>query len=421
MPYVNEPFLQNPPRFAPRHSMFKHNALRRRHRNPVEEYFDSESGTTEERERDTVSPYGRADFDTTWAGKPVMSKTKSKAYKAKKKKAAKLKKEEKMGKMVYGPAKKKAKKKKATTKKVAKRKKSGVVKAGTKAAKAKMAKVRAGKKHATKKVAKKHKAAKHVVSLKALRKKLHGKKRHHVSVLKMGDGNYHTSPFVHRPFKPGVKVNPFGEAAMIVGANPKRRKRHKKAKHNPVRRHSMKRRVRHNPMGDLMGMLPMLGFGIGGAVASRVMPNLVMNLVPSSLVSDATIITWIKRALAVGTAVGGSMVIKQFRNKEEANAFLIGGIASELGRLVSDMVGGVFAGLGFDAFAEHNDIENRMNVVNQLKAAGYGALPENYNGYEALPENYSGDAGMGTIADFAEIDGYEGVEDYEDVEGVDGY
>lgn len=161
-------------------------------------------------------------------------------------------------------------------------------------------------------------------------------KRHIVAAYKLAGGRLFTSPFA-RTVKPLVRLNPFsrrysnpfGEELMMVGANPRRR-------------HTMaKRRQRGNPITNIRSLLPMIAGGTVGALATRIVPNM-LNLTNA----------WTLYAAQAAIVLGGGLVTGKFVGKAVSDGWVVGGAAYMLSNIVSGVVGGALAGLGVDAFPD---------------------------------------------------------------------
>lgn len=404
-----EPFLINPPRRLPkmRRSRMRLNPFRRNA--PVDDVDSYEQEWNREALRHKVASMAPAGMIISGGKRTKLSKraqrfsktletpAEIKAFKkewnkiARKKKAvkkvAKAKVAKIKGKKVKHVAKggsmakrkvakKKVTKKRAVKKRVVKRKASGVSKRkrttkmrkGSKAAKAwgrKMARLR---KAATpkRKVSKrrKHSTAKHARSVvkiekrKVSRKTLRGHKRRHVAVAHYGKA-WRTVPGVHKPFRAGVKVNPFkrnpfGSELMVVGANPRRRRRSKKGGSMAKRK-----RFHSNPMSSIKALAPMIAAGTVGALVTKMAPKtLGMTNV------------WAGYGVQVAAIVGGGYAADKWLGKQVSDGWIIGGAAVVLSNIISTAIPTVFAGLGLD----------------------YAAFPE----MGSFPEN-SGDLGMGMM------------------------
>ena len=283
-------------------------------------------------------------------------------------------------------------KKKAGAKKVSKRK-GGRLKKGSLAAKRFMAKLRRMRKSSKTKTVRRrvktvrHKTVRRRKSTVAKRRttrvsyKRRGFAKRHkrklVSAYRFG-GAWRTSPFARRPIKPGIRINPFGEELMVVGANPRRRKRRKYSR-NPKRRGGYMARRRHrsggkrkrfksNPMGSLKSLLPMALAGTGGALAAKMVPRML-----------GMTTAWSVYGTQAAVVVGGGYALDKYVGKNVADGWIIGSAAYVLSNVLATFVGGALAGLGLD---------------------GMGAFPEQYG---AFPEQMGmlGNDAMGEYADDA--------------------
>jgi len=168
------------------------------------------------------------------------------------------------------------------------------------------------------------------------RKELKGRKRRHIAVARYGKA-WRTVPGVHKPFRAGVKVNPFrrnpfGSALMVVGANPRRKKSRKSGGSMAKRK-----RFTSNPMSSIKALLPMIAAGTAGAVATKMAPKLLgMTNVWAGYGTQAAVI------------VAGGWAADKYINKNVSDAWIIGGAAMVLSSVISTTLGGVFAGLGLD-------------------------------------------------------------------------
>jgi hypothetical protein len=153
-------------------------------------------------------------------------------------------------------------------------------------------------------------------------KSMLGMHKHRPVVWESKDHRMFTSPAA-KIVKKGMKVNPFGEELMMIGANPRRRvggimahRKHRKHRRNPM--HKFGRIFKHNPiMGK--GVLTLILAGGVAAIASRMIPTMpgVSSFVGAS--------TWKKYAAQAAVLVGGSYIVTKFLKKPElSKAVMIG-------------------------------------------------------------------------------------------------
>jgi hypothetical protein len=235
---------------------------------------------------------------------------------------------------------------------------------GTKVAKRKKTTVKASRKR----VAKKRVA---VSKRKYTSKSLHGQKRRHVAVARYAKA-WRTVPGVHKPFRAGVKVNPFrrnpfGSELMVVGANPRRKKSRKSGGNMSKKR----KRFMSNPISSIKALAPMIAGGTVGALATKQMPKwLGMTNV------------WAGYGTQVATIAAGAYLVDKFSGKygkSVADGWIIGGASMVLSNVLSNTVGGVLAGLGLDydslsAFPEQQTMqafpEGGMGMLDNEGMAG---------------------------------------------------
>lgn len=174
-------------------------------------------------------------------------------------------------------------------------------------------------------------------------------KRHTIAAYKLR-GHLFTSPFA-RKVKPLVRLNPrryrrnpFGEELMVVGANPRRRKRSYSL--NPRRRRYMRRRhrksskrMRSNPIASMKTLLPMIATGTLGALITKAAPKLLGMTSP-----------WAAYGTQAAVVLGGGWAADKWVGRSLSDAWIIGGAALVLSDVIGGLIGGSFAGLGFDAF-----------------------------------------------------------------------
>jgi len=307
----------------------------------------------------------------------------------------------------------KAKRKKATKKGSARKKGSPAAKAWGR----KMARLRAagGKKHKVakrRKVAKRHK--KHIsawtaagrtrvpsVTRRKRRKVTVAKRRRatgkrHTIAAYMSKGIMRTGPRKHKyGVKSGFRINPFrsmhrnpfGEELMVIGANPRRKRRRKSTMSNPkhrrvgVRKMAKRHRVHKNPMSALTGLIPTLAWATGGAFAADMTPKLIFKYMPTIAGP------WAGYGIKAGVIAGGGYLIDKQFGKNAGESFIIGAVAASVATILTDLTSGFFAGLGLGELGD-----------------GMSAFPDHSN-LSALPENYA-DYGDGDIVDAYAIDGY---------------
>ena len=282
-------------------------------------------------------------------------------------------------------AKKKATKRKAVKKASSKKRKGGVKKGSAAAkkwgrlmARLRKAKSKTGTKRkrkavkvvATRKrksVKRSHAHTKHVKASvkvgkrKYSKKSIKGRKRKHVAVAHYGKA-WRTVPGIHKPFRAGVKVNPFrrnpfGSELMVVGANPRRKKSRKSGGSMAKRK-----RFHSKPMSSLKALAPMVIAGTVGAVATKMAPKLL-----------GMTNVWAGYGTQLAVIAGGGYAADKWLGKNVSDGWIIGGAAAVLSGIVSTTLGGVFAGLGLD----YED---------------YAAFPTNDNQMAAFP-----DGGMGML------------------------
>jgi hypothetical protein len=210
----------------------------------------------------------------------------------------------------------------------------------------------------------KHSTAKHSKAVvkagkrKYSKKTLKGHKRRHVAVARYGKA-WRTVPGVHKPFRAGVKVNPFnrnpfGSELMVVGANPRRRRRSKKGGSMAKRKRFMS-----NPMSSIKALTPMILAGTAGALVTKMAPKTL------GLTN-----VWAGYGAQLVVIAGGGYAADKWLGKQVSDGWIIGGAAMVLSNIISTAIPTVFAGLGLD----------------------YSAFPE----MGSFPEA-SGDLGMGMM------------------------
>lgn len=202
------------------------------------------------------------------------------------------------------------------------------------------------------------------------------------------------------------KKNPYGQEVVVVGRNPKRRKRRatrkrkrtykrrrnpvavapkrrRRRRSNPVARKVTRRRVRRNypvarrrkrrnPAMTFGGMnlrKPMtlimpVGVGVASLMATKAAPNM-LNL------------TGNMRYLAqVGVAVAGGMILKKPLGAQNAAVWAIVSLVSTASEVLRDKVGGVFSGMG--AFV---DFERGYPIPGADNMMGEYATSDNYGAF----------------------------------------
>lgn len=202
------------------------------------------------------------------------------------------------------------------------------------------------------------------------RKKLpaayHVKRAKHRPVVYSG---IHKGQYTRSPYSRSPQINPFGEEVMIVGANPKRRKRRTRRRvlrANPVRRHrrsySMKRRAnpvthrkrytrrhhyRRNPATAMtisyrrpMSLIMPALAGTGGFFAA--------DYIPAAIGMSASPLTRI--GIKAGVAFGGGMVVSKFMGSKSGSAFAIGAGINMLNDVLRTYIFKTATTAGFGAF-----------------------------------------------------------------------
>ena len=199
-------------------------------------------------------------------------------------------------------------------------------------------------------------------------------------------------PFLINPMpkRNRMRCNPLGEEVVILGLNPKHRRREtsmarrrsRRRKNpfglNPKRR---SRRTRRNPALSLGGVqstikktLPIAITGGAAIIASSIVPNLVRVSSP-----------WMRRGVQAATALAGGAVVSKAINKDHGLAWTIAGAAVIMADILQTYVVGRFMpGLtstaGFGALSEGDYYENAEY--------GMGAFPTGMSGLgmNAYPE-----------------------------------
>ena len=174
-----------------------------------------------------------------------------------------------------------------------------------------------------------------------------------------------------------ARKNPYGQEVIVVGANPRRRRKKatrkrktsrrrkrnpvaraprrravKRTRRNPVRRTAKRRSYRRNPVrkrrarrnmpmavGTMnvkkpMTLLMPLGTGIAALVITKMVPN-TLNLTGNMRI-----------AAQVAVAIGGGYILQKPIGKQNAMIFTIVSLVNTASEILSQRVGGVFAGLG---------------------------------------------------------------------------
>ncbi len=198
------------------------------------------------------------------------------------------------------------------------------------------------------------------------------------------------------------KKNFLGEEVLIVGANPRRRKRnkvHRRKRHyalaNPVRHH---RRRRHNPVRkrrharrrrnpiemsfkNPKSFIMPIAAGLAGKWASDKIPAMLGTTFSTG---------YMKIAAQAAIAFGGGMLLKRFVGKDAAQAFtLVAGVNAAIG-LFDQFVPGLFSGYsgGFGSLGYTAPIAHRMPSARQKQ--GYDAFPTDFS---AFPYETAGSGG----------------------------
>jgi len=196
-----------------------------------------------------------------------------------------------------------------------------------------------------------------------------------------------------------LKGNPFGEEVILMGANPKRRKRHstKRRKRsyaravNPPKRHKRRRtrinaanprkrvrarrRHRRNPAAiaasgiNFMRPMTLIAPALAGIAALY-----AGNKIPAMLNMTTGLP---KYGVKLATAIGGQMIIKKaFRRNDLANVFAIVSLVQ----------------IGYEALNEYVLAGMGLGMLpygyGHTSALGYGAFPEELavSGYGAVPQ-----------------------------------
>jgi hypothetical protein len=146
--------------------------------------------------------------------------------------------------------------------------------------------------------------------------------------------------FSRSPYSRSPQINPFGEEVMIVGANPKRRKRTRTRRRrsvNPIRRHRRSYSMKSNPVRRRI-VRRRRGYRRNPATAiaisarrpmSLLMPALagtggffVADYIPVAIGMSASPLTRI--GVKAGVAFGGGMLVTKFMGNKSGTAFAIG-------------------------------------------------------------------------------------------------
>lgn len=183
-------------------------------------------------------------------------------------------------------------------------------------------------------------------------------------------------PFLINPMpRRRMKHNPLGEEVIILGLNPKHRRRN-----TSMAKRRRSKRSRRNPVLSLGGVqstvkktIPIAITGGAAIIASSIVPNLVRVTSP-----------WMRRGVQAATAIAGGAVVSKAINKDHGLAWTISGAAVIMADLLQTFVVGRFMpGLtagpvsGFGALSE-GYYEN--------EEYGMGAFPVGMGGMSAYPE-----------------------------------
>lgn len=253
----------------------------------------------------------------------------------------------------------------------------------------------------------KRKTSRKKAKKRALPKSMKGKKRKRISVYKTGKKSYSRSPY--SPSKQdGIMVNPYGEEVIVVGANPRKRRRKRKAvrrkrrnpvatrrtykkrtRRNPVakrrvyrkrrnpiaKRRTTRRRIRRNPamaIGTMRLNKPMtfvmpVMTGVASAIATKKIPAM-LNL------------TGNMRYLGqVAVGLIGGMILKKPLGAQNATIFAIVSLASTAQEVLAERVGGVFAGLS--GFVDYEAGYTPELLAEDGNMMGDYATPDNYGAF----------------------------------------
>lgn len=151
------------------------------------------------------------------------------------------------------------------------------------------------------------------------------------------------------------------------------RRRHRRS--NPMFgfgrvRHRHHRRRRRNPGGfggNIRGVGSLIVWGGAGAVASRVLPRMVVPSMDNG---------WTGYALNGATAFVGGMLVGKFAGPDAGQKFTAGGIISVVLRVVSDYFGSSLTGLnGLEYYIENNYPLPTAGTGPYLLNPGYSGSP----------------------------------------------
>lgn len=181
-------------------------------------------------------------------------------------------------------------------------------------------------------------------------------------------------PFLINPMpRSRMRCNPLGEEVVILGLNPKHRRRNKTMAR---RRRS---RTRRNPIvSDIQSTVrktvPVAITGGASIIASSIVPGLVRVTSP-----------WMRRGVQAATALAGGAVVSKAVNKDHGLAWTVAGAAVIVADLLQTYVIGRFmpglapvSAAGFGMLSEGDYYENAEY--------GMGAFPIGMSGMSAYPE-----------------------------------
>ena len=199
-------------------------------------------------------------------------------------------------------------------------------------------------------------------------------------------------PFLINPMprRNRMRCNPLGEEVVILGLNPKHRRREtsmarrrrSRTRRNPFGLNPRKRRSRRNPVLSLGGVqstvkktIPIAITGGASIIASSIVPNLVRVTSP-----------WMRRGVQAATAIAGGAVVSKAINKDHGLAWTISGAAVimadllqtyVIGRFMPGLMGGSVSGFGALAEGEYyENAEYGMGAFPLGGMSGMGAYPE---------------------------------------------
>lgn len=177
------------------------------------------------------------------------------------------------------------------------------------------------------------------------------KRKRHMVTAYSHRGHLYTSPFAKKVWANHrlnpYRRNPFGEELMVMGANPRRRRKSRKRKYssNPRRRYMARGRKRfsHNPISSVTHLMPMIAAGTAGALATKMIPRVIGVTSPMA--------TYGTQAVVV---LGGGYLADKFMGKSVSDGWIVGGATMILSNVLSGVLGGALAGLGleYEAFPE---------------------------------------------------------------------